>query len=125
MRARRTQARNPGLAKRDGVGRGALPARCRLRARPGRPPDPRDPRRRRAEQRPRRAQPRRAAARFAALKDEIGALLVEGAKAGAFGRFDLDVAVLVVLGGVRMAAHSSDGDRDVADAVADFLLTGL
>lgn len=62
---------------------------------------------------------------FSALKDEIGALLVEGAKAGVFGRFDLDVAVLVVLGGVRMAAHSNTGDRDVADAVADFLLNGL
>src|SRR3954447_10841207 len=62
---------------------------------------------------------------FATLKEEIGALLINGAEAGAFGRFDLDVAVLVVLGGIRMAAHSSAGDRDVADAVADFLLKGL
>src|SRR3954471_19235960 len=62
---------------------------------------------------------------FSALKEEIGALLINGAEAGAFGRFDLDVAVLVVLGGIRMAAHSSAGDRDVADAVADFLLKGL
>jgi hypothetical protein len=30
-----------------------------------------------------------------------------------------------VLGGVRMAAHSNAGGRNVADAVADFLLNGL
>src|SRR3954462_6568215 len=41
---------------------------------------------------------------FSALKDEIGALLVEGSEAGVFGRFDVEVAALVVLGGVRMAA---------------------
>ena len=62
---------------------------------------------------------------FGALKDEIGALLAEGVEAGVFGRFDLDVAVLVVLGGVRMAAHSNAGGQDVADAVADLLLNGL
>ena len=38
---------------------------------------------------------------------------------------DLDIAALAVLGGVRMAAHSGIRDRDVADAVADFFLTGL
>jgi TetR/AcrR family transcriptional repressor of mexJK operon len=62
---------------------------------------------------------------FSALKEEIGALLVDGTEMGVFGRFDLDVAVLVVLGGIRMASHSSAGDRDVANAVADFLLKGL
>jgi TetR/AcrR family transcriptional regulator, mexJK operon transcriptional repressor len=62
---------------------------------------------------------------FAALKDEIGALLGDGVDEGAFGRLDLDIAALAVLGGVRMAAHSGIRDRDVADAVADFFLTGL
>jgi AcrR family transcriptional regulator len=62
---------------------------------------------------------------FSALKEEIGALLADGTEMGVFGRFDLDVAVLVVLGGVRMAAHSNAGGRNVADAVADFLLNGL
>jgi len=62
---------------------------------------------------------------FSALKDEIGALLVEGSEAGVFGRFDVEVAALVVLGGVRMAAHSNAGDQDIADAVTNLLLNGL
>ena len=62
---------------------------------------------------------------FSALKDEIGALLAEGADTGLFGRFDVEVVALVVLGGIRMAAHSNAGNRDVADAVTDFLLNGL
>jgi AcrR family transcriptional regulator len=66
---------------------------------------------------------------FEALRHEIGALLAEGVETGAFGRFDLEVAVLMVLGGVRMAAHtaapSRSYGRDLAEAVADFLLDGL
>ena len=62
---------------------------------------------------------------FSALKDEIGALLAEGAGRDVFGRFDVEIAALVVLGGIRMAAHSSAGDRDVANAITEFLLNGL
>jgi TetR/AcrR family transcriptional regulator, mexJK operon transcriptional repressor len=62
---------------------------------------------------------------FNDLKDEIAALLVEGAEAGVFSCFDVELAALVVLGGVRMAAHFNTGQRDVADAVTNLLLNGL
>jgi AcrR family transcriptional regulator len=62
---------------------------------------------------------------FSALKDEIVALLLEGAEAGVLSCFDAEVAALVVLGGVRMAAQFNTGQRDVTDAVTNLLLNGL
>src|SRR5690349_13729339 len=58
---------------------------------------------------------------FRALKDEIVTLLAEGTRTDVFGRFDVEIAALVVLGGIRMAAHSNAGDQDIADATTDFL----
>lgn len=46
---------------------------------------------------------------FRDLRDEIGGLLAEGVEAGEFNAVDTEIAVLVVLGGIRMAAQARAG----------------
>lgn len=63
---------------------------------------------------------------FGDLQHEIGRLLTEGVELGEFGPVRTDLAVLVVLGGVRMAAHATDERAsDLADAVTELFLNGL
>jgi hypothetical protein len=63
---------------------------------------------------------------FASLREAIGRLLADGIEDGELGGFDIELAVLVVLGGVRMAAHSAAAARtDLARSLVDILLGGL
>jgi AcrR family transcriptional regulator len=63
---------------------------------------------------------------FASLREAIGRLLADGIEDGELGGFDIELAVLVVLGGVRMAAHSAGAARtDLARSLVDILLGGL
>lgn len=78
---------------------------------------------------------------FRDLRDEIGRLLSDGIAGGEFARVDTDLAVLIVLGGIRMAAQtradeakSSAQDQGfdrnalaetLADAVSTIFLQGL
>ena len=63
---------------------------------------------------------------FASLREAIGRLLADGIEDGELGGFDVDLAVLVVLGGVRMAAHRAAAARtDLASSLVDILLGGL
>lgn len=62
---------------------------------------------------------------FRALRDAIGAILRDGARTGELAAVDVDLAVLVILGGVRMAAFAAPrGPVDPSD-LADLLLGGL
>ncbi|MEK0085652.1 TetR/AcrR family transcriptional regulator [Benzoatithermus flavus] len=54
---------------------------------------------------------------------EIAAVIREGVASGAFADVEPELAAMVVLGGVRMAADSGSGDP--AEAVANLLLAGL
>src|SRR5919107_138782 len=63
---------------------------------------------------------------FASLREGIARLLADGIEDGELGGFDVDLAVLLVLGGVRMAAHSAAASRtDLARSLVDILLGGL
>jgi TetR/AcrR family transcriptional repressor of mexJK operon len=63
---------------------------------------------------------------FRHLRTEIGGLVRDGIAAGEFGAVDPDLASLVILGGIRMAAHGQAGrGAAFADSMADFLLRGL
>lgn len=63
---------------------------------------------------------------FASLREAIGRLLADGVEDGELGDFDVELAVLLVLGGVRMAVHSAAATRtDLARSLVDILLGGL
>lgn len=63
---------------------------------------------------------------FASLRQAIGRLLADGIEDGELGPFDVELAVLLVVGGVRMAAHSAAATRtDLAGPLVDILLGGL
>jgi AcrR family transcriptional regulator len=66
---------------------------------------------------------------FRNLRQAIGGVVAEGARDGELGPVDPDLAALVILGGVRMAAHAQVGaQRDpkaLPDAMADLFLNGL
>jgi AcrR family transcriptional regulator len=63
---------------------------------------------------------------FRHLRTEISGLVRDGIAAGEFGEVDPDLASLVILGGIRMAAHGQTGrGAAFADNMADLLLRGL
>ena len=62
---------------------------------------------------------------FRNLRQAIGGLVVDGHDEGVFGRVDPDVAALVILGGIRMAAHAQIGAHELADSMSDLFLHGL
>jgi TetR/AcrR family transcriptional repressor of mexJK operon len=63
---------------------------------------------------------------FSNLREAIGRLLGDGIEDGDLGGFDIELAVLVVLGAVRMAAHSAAAARtDLARSLVDIILGGL
>lgn len=62
---------------------------------------------------------------FAALHDALGDILAEGAAAGAFAPHDPDLAVVMILGTVRMAAHAAPRRLRSADALTSLFLDGL
>lgn len=62
---------------------------------------------------------------FAALHEELGRILAEGTEAGAFAVHDPDLAVLMILGTVRMAAHAAPRRVRSADALTALFLDGL
>ena len=62
---------------------------------------------------------------FRNLREAIGGVVAEGARAGDFGPADPDLAALAILGGVRMAAHAQVGADRLPDAMADLFLNGL
>lgn len=62
---------------------------------------------------------------FAALQDEIGLILAEGARAGDFASVDTELAVLMIVGGIRMSANSARHQDVDPDALADLVLNGL
>ncbi|HEX8166942.1 MAG TPA: TetR/AcrR family transcriptional regulator [Beijerinckiaceae bacterium] len=62
---------------------------------------------------------------FRNLREAIGGVVAEGAGEGAFGPVDPDLAALVILGGVRTAAHAQVGAHELPDAMADLFLNGL
>ena len=57
------------------------------------------------------------------VRAEIAAVIRDGVETGGFVAVDPELAAMVVLGGVRMAADS--GSADPAEAVATLLLGGL
>ena len=62
---------------------------------------------------------------FRNLRQAIGGLVLDGHEEGLFGRVDPDLAALVILGGIRMAAHAQIGAHELADTVADLFIHGL
>jgi AcrR family transcriptional regulator len=63
---------------------------------------------------------------FRNLRAEISNLVRDGTQKGEFGAIDPALASLVILGGLRMAAHSRTGRGGaLADTMADILLGGL
>ena len=63
---------------------------------------------------------------FRNLRAEISNLVRDGTQKGEFGTVDPALASLVILGGLRMAAHSRTGRGSaLADTMADILLGGL
>jgi AcrR family transcriptional regulator len=62
---------------------------------------------------------------FRNLREAIGGVVAEGGRDGDFGAVDPDLAALVILGGVRMAAHARIGAHDLPDAMADLFFNGL
>lgn len=63
---------------------------------------------------------------FASLREAIGRLLADGIEEGELGGFDVELAVLLVVGAVRMAVHSAPATRtDLARSLVDILLGGL
>jgi AcrR family transcriptional regulator len=61
---------------------------------------------------------------FSGLRDELGGILRDGAACGAFAAVDVELAVLMILGGVRMAALAARTPVEPS-AVARLLLDGL
>jgi TetR/AcrR family transcriptional repressor of mexJK operon len=57
------------------------------------------------------------------LRGDIAQVIRDGTRSGQFAEVDAELAAMVVLGGIRMAADS--GSDDPAHAVADLLLGGL
>ncbi|ACL59310.1 transcriptional regulator, TetR family [Methylobacterium nodulans ORS 2060] len=62
---------------------------------------------------------------FDGLRDALAALLRDGVAAGRFDVPDVDLAVMMVLGGIRMAAHGTGREAPSPTAVAAFFLNGL
>src|SRR3954471_4036388 len=62
---------------------------------------------------------------FRNLREAIGGLVLDGHEEGLFGRVDPDLAALVILGGIRMAAHAQIGAHELADTVSDLFIHGL
>jgi AcrR family transcriptional regulator len=63
---------------------------------------------------------------FRSLRAEISALIRDGQRDDQFADVDPDLASLVILGGIRMAAHSRPGQgKALADSMARILLGGL
>ncbi|MFE1598625.1 TetR/AcrR family transcriptional regulator [Methylobacterium sp. ID0610] len=62
---------------------------------------------------------------FDGLRDTLAALLRDGAGAGRFDVPDVDLAVLMMLGGIRMAVHGTGRQAPSPAAVAAFFLNGL
>ncbi len=63
---------------------------------------------------------------FRNLRTDIGELIRDGLREGRFAGVDPDLASLVILGGIRMAAHAQPGRGDALAAdMADLLLGGL
>ena len=62
---------------------------------------------------------------FRNLREVIGGVVAEGTGEGGFGPIDPDLAALVILGGVRMAAHAQVRAHELPEAMADLFLNGL
>ncbi|WP_246154579.1 TetR/AcrR family transcriptional regulator [Methylobacterium oryzihabitans] len=62
---------------------------------------------------------------FDGLRGALAALLRDGAAAGSFTVPDVDLAVMMILGGIRMAAHGTGRRAPAPEAVAAFFLDGL
>lgn len=62
---------------------------------------------------------------FAALREELGHVLEDGIAAGAFAPRDVDLAVLMILGTVRMTAASPERRAHGAAALTALFLDGL
>jgi AcrR family transcriptional regulator len=62
---------------------------------------------------------------FRNLREAIGGVVAEGSRDGDFGPIDPDLTALVILGGLRMAAHAQVGAHDLPDAMADLFFNGL
>ena len=62
---------------------------------------------------------------FRNLRQAIGGLVSDGREEGLFGKVDPDLAALVILGGIRMAAHAQIGAHELADTMSDLFIHGL
>ncbi|MCF4129712.1 TetR/AcrR family transcriptional regulator [Methylobacterium sp. SyP6R] len=62
---------------------------------------------------------------FDGLRDALAGLLRDGVAAGELHVPDIDLAVLMLLGGIRMAVHGTGRRPPASGAVADFFLNGL
>ncbi|WP_246775752.1 TetR/AcrR family transcriptional regulator [Methylobacterium aquaticum] len=62
---------------------------------------------------------------FDGLRDALASLLRAGVAAGELHVPDIDLAVLMLLGGIRMAVHGTGRRPPASAAVADFFLNGL
>ncbi|WP_279360410.1 TetR/AcrR family transcriptional regulator [Methylobacterium indicum] len=62
---------------------------------------------------------------FDGLRDALAGLLRAGVAAGELHVPDIDLAVLMILGGIRMAVHGTGRRPPASAAVADFFLHGL
>ncbi|KMO34472.1 TetR/AcrR family transcriptional regulator [Methylobacterium aquaticum] len=62
---------------------------------------------------------------FDGLRDALADLLRAGVTAGELHVPDIDLAVLMILGGIRMAVHGTGRRPPASVAVADFFLNGL
>ena len=62
---------------------------------------------------------------FRSLREAIGGVVAEGSRGLDFAPVDPDLAALLILGGVRMAAHAQVGAHELPDAMADLVLNGL
>jgi hypothetical protein len=63
---------------------------------------------------------------FRTLRADIGELIRDGLREGRFAGVDPELASLVILGGIRMAAHAQSGRGEgLAGDMTDLLLDGL
>ncbi|WP_245524602.1 TetR/AcrR family transcriptional regulator [Methylobacterium nonmethylotrophicum] len=62
---------------------------------------------------------------FDGLRGALADLLRQGVAAGELHVPDIDLAVLMILGGIRMAVHGTGRRPPASAAVADFFLNGL
>jgi TetR/AcrR family transcriptional repressor of mexJK operon len=62
---------------------------------------------------------------FDGLRGALADLLREGVASGDLAVPDVDLAVLMILGGIRMAVHGTGRRAPASAAVADFFLNGL